>query len=141
MPAVTNCSRSTLDRKDRVDSRYPRAFLEQHRPLLDALRPVLGMPTGRVTVDFAENPLETTLPSLAGLRTAAKLSRLDAILRLIDGDTGGALDTAVLQFHIASSLNEYPSVIGHLVAMACDRLGLRTAASLPKGNPSWGRPG
>ena len=107
-----------------------RAFLEQHRPLLDALRPVLGMPTGRVTVDFAENPLETTLPNLAGLRTAAKLSRLDAILRLIDGDTGGTLDTAVLQFHIASSLNEYPSVIGHLVAMACDRLGLRTAEDL-----------
>ena len=107
-----------------------RAFLEKHRPLLDALRPVMDMPTGRVTITHAEIPYETLLPSLAGLRTVSKLARLDAILRLIDGDTGGAVDATILQLHIAGSLNEYPTLIANLVELACDRLGLRTIEDL-----------
>ncbi len=103
-----------------------RVFLEKHQPLLDALRPVLKMPTGRFSVAHAKNPLNTLLPNLHGSRTAARLARLDTILRLVDGDAGGAVDATILQRHIAGSLNEIPSFLSHLVQRACDRVALES---------------
>ena len=70
------------------------------------------------------------LPDLSSVRTTSKLAALDAILLLIDGDPGGAVDATILQFRIADSLNEYPTLIGNLVQMACSRLGLQTVEDI-----------
>ena len=107
-----------------------RVFIEKHRPLLNALRPVMDMPIGRLSVAVAKKPFDMPMTSFRRVYTVSSLVRLDAILRLLEGDAGEAVDATVLQLHIAGSLNEYPNLIGHLGEIGYDRLGLDTTQDL-----------
>lgn len=97
------------------------SFIEQHRPVLDALAPVMEMPTGRVTIGYANNPFLTALHYVSDAQTASRITRLDAALRLIEGDTQGAVDATLLQLNVAGSLNEHPCFVGGTVERDCVR--------------------
>ena len=108
-----------------------RAFLENHRSVLDEFSVLRDMPTGRFDLDLnAMSALEIALPELAHLRAAAKLHRLDAMIRLIDGDIDGATDPTTLQFALGGSLNEHPTVIGRLVQTAIHALAKKTVEDI-----------
>jgi len=101
-----------------------REFLEQHRELLDELSVLHDMPTGRFEFpdEPADNVLSMIIPYLSSIRTAAKLEHLDGALKLVEGDLEGAAETVRLQFHIAATLDEHPTVIGRLVQISVEAL-------------------
>ena len=103
-----------------------RIFLAQQRALLKRLAALRDVPVGRLSLPEVENPFENLLPDLSSQRTAGKLEHLDALMRLVDGDLAGAAEAARLQFHIAGTLNEHPTLIGRLVQMAIDEIAVKT---------------
>lgn len=100
------------------------AYLEKHRARLDALSPILERPTGRV----ARNSRLLATPS--SFRQVVKLARLDSVLMLVDGDWANATDGAVLQFHLAASMDECPHFFGPLTAQHCDYLAMKTTGDI-----------
>jgi hypothetical protein len=107
-----------------------REFLAEHQELLEELESLADKPTGRFELGLPEGPLNSILPSLTPVRTAAKLERVSGIVKLVDGDLEGAAHTSILGFHIAGTPNEHPTVISALVEMACDALPLRATESI-----------
>ena len=105
-----------------------REFLEPYRDLLEELAVLRSMPSGRFELDYdpkTQSILEVGFPDLKPLRAGAKLLHLNAMLQLIDGDSAGAVDSVRAAFASASTLNEHPTVIGQLVQIAIDALGIR----------------
>ena len=104
-----------------------RAFVNQHRKLLTKLAVLRDMPTGRFPIPTEEivKPDELLFGSLAGFRPAAKLEYVDCALRLTDGNLEQAAEILHLQFHLAATLDEYPSVIGRLVQIAVEAMSVR----------------
>ncbi|MGB2986539.1 MAG: hypothetical protein WBE26_11730 [Phycisphaerae bacterium] len=110
-----------------------RAFVVEHSDILRDLSSLHDKPTGRLSLCYDRldgNPLEIRLPSLTPWRNAAKLEHLDVTLRLIDGDSEAAAVAVRLQFHIAASLNEEPTLMARLVQIAVDRLAVRSLESI-----------
>ncbi len=105
-----------------------REFLERHRDLFTELLTLRDKPGGRFDLkkDTGKGVLSMILPELTHVRAAAKLARLDGMLRLIDGDTAGAADAVHLQIAISATLNEHPSLIGRLVQVAVQALAVKT---------------
>jgi hypothetical protein len=103
-----------------------RAFRESKQALIDDLARLHNRPHGRFEIKHEPNPLSTLLPHLAPARAAAKLLRLDSMLKVMEGDLDGAVEDAVLQFKLAGTLHTEPSMISRLVQIAIEALGLRT---------------
>lgn len=95
-----------------------RELLDRNRRLLDELAALVDRPVGRFEFAHQANPLATLLPHLAPLRTAAKLQAVDGMVRLIDNDTDGAIDTVVIRFSLAGTLQNEPTIISRLVQIA-----------------------
>jgi hypothetical protein len=106
-----------------------RTFLAEHADLLAQLERLADKPFGRLDLVLEENPWETLLPHLSPIRAACKLEHVAGITRLAEEDLEGAAGTAVLQFHIAGTLNEHPTLIASLVEMACNAFAVKTVES------------
>lgn len=95
-----------------------REFLQEHVDILTRLGALDDRLTGRFTFAVAPIPVMTLLPHLTPVRNAAKLIRLDAALKLVDGDLTGACVDAKRLFHLAGTLRDEPTVISRLVSVA-----------------------
>ena len=117
-------------RRSRIEP--SRVFRERQRPLLKKLTALRDFPTGRFDIDYtgAKSIFEIVLPSLSPTRAAAKLAHLDGMLELIDQDLTGAAEAAQLQFAIAGTLNEHPTMIGRLVQIATEALAVQTIENM-----------
>ena len=103
-----------------------RDFLEQHRAVLDELAVMRAYPAGQLDVDLTSDPIDMLLPDLSSARKVYKLEYLDALIRLVDGDLPGAAEAARLQFNIAGTFNEHPTVVARLVQIAIEAKALDT---------------
>ena len=106
-----------------------RAFIAEHRGLLDELSVLPSLPAGRFGRPVTDNVFAVYEP-LAALRDAGKLQFLEATLKLIDGNLTGATDCVHIQFCIAGTLNEHPSIIGSLVQTAIDATALNSVENI-----------
>ncbi|MDO8631607.1 MAG: hypothetical protein Q7R41_14065, partial [Phycisphaerales bacterium] len=104
-----------------------RQFIEQHRHLLAELELMRDRPTGRFEINYDKsNPIATLLPDLAHLRAAAKVTRLEGILHLIDNRPERAVGNFVLQCRIANTLFDEPMLISRLVQIAIEAQACQT---------------
>ena len=118
-------------RRDKIQP--SRDFLDPYRDLLAELSVLKDMPTGRFELTYdpaSESIMSVPLPELSAMRTASKLQYLHGVLENLEGDLAGAADSARVQLAIGATLNEHPTVIGRLVQMAVDALGLRALENL-----------
>ena len=121
-------------RRDKIQP--SRDFLEPYRDLLAELSVLRDMPTGRFEVMYdppTQSITSILLPELSTLRAASRLEHLHGILEHLDGNLAGALDSARIQFAFGATLNEHPTIIGRLVQMAVDALGVRAMENLLRG--------
>ena len=107
-----------------------RMFLSEHRELLEKLEALADMPAGRLEFNDTDNLIENLVPHVGLVRSAVKLEHASGMLKLIDGDLQGAAYASILGFHIAGTLNEYPTLVGRLVEIACDALAQRAAENI-----------
>ncbi len=114
-----------------------RAELMALAPALVEARKLVDMPEGRYAVAWAINPLETLLPHAQQSRNVARLLRLDAILRVHDGDGDAAIDSCRALLNVGRSLGDEPLAITQLVRIAIETLAVRSVEHvLAEGEPS-----
>ncbi len=118
-------------RRDKIQP--SREFMEPYRDLLSELSVLRDMPTGRFEVTYdpaTQSIMSVLLPEMSTLRAASRLECLHGVLEHLDGDLAGAADSARVQLAIGATLNEHPTVIGRLVQIAVDALGIRALENL-----------
>ncbi|NOT00335.1 MAG: hypothetical protein HOP29_06875 [Phycisphaerales bacterium] len=99
-----------------------RAFVEQHRAILDGLEALRSTTTGRMGVVYSsDNPI-MMLPSTSGYRAAGKLLLARAILSVVDGRPDEAVDDLELAFRASASMDGEFGLIMNLVGLAMDEL-------------------
>ncbi|NLX14151.1 MAG: hypothetical protein GXY44_10935 [Phycisphaerales bacterium] len=77
---------------------------------------------GRFPLTIAPNPLDTLLPHLSQVRTAARLKSLETIHRIVLGDMAYVRDDIEIMFTLGRLVEDEPSVISALVRIAVDAL-------------------
>lgn len=107
-----------------------RKFLAENGELMARLGAIEGRATGRFTFQVDPVPLLTILHHLTPVRTAGKLLRLDAAIKLVDGDLVGASRAARGTFNLAATLRDEPMIISRLVAVAVQAAGVQTAEDI-----------
>ncbi len=110
-----------------------RKFLDDHRDLLDKIGALRDMPSGHMVFlppNYQGSAFSILLPYFGPMRAAAKLVRVEAMVRLVDGNTAGVVGSAKTLAAIAGSLNEYPNVIGKLVQISIENLFVQTVEDL-----------
>lgn len=107
-----------------------REFIEEHMDILEALGELETRPTGRFALD-TENTLEIPLVMhSAPVRTASRLLRLDAVVKLADGDLPGASADVLRMFNLAGTLRDEPAVISRLVSIAVQAMATQTVEDI-----------
>lgn len=97
---------------DRATIDPTREFLTRQSDILEDLQPLLTRPTGRF--EFYTPSSLSAQPQLRewiAIRHFHRLMWAQATLALIDGDTDRAIDAIIIDAHISSSLDEYPTLI------------------------------
>jgi len=84
-----------------------------------------NLPHFRFAADFAYGP-ETELPQLGCLKNLARIVALKAALAAEEGRADEWADQTVLLLHLASTIEEEPTVISHLVRNAMVRMAVTT---------------
>ncbi len=105
-----------------------REFIEPHRGLLAELSVLQDIPTGLFRVDYdpaTQSPSDIVFPKMRALRNAGKLAYVAEVSELIEGNLTGAVNSVRIQFAVAATLDEHPSLIGRLIQMAGDALACR----------------
>lgn len=111
---------------DRDELDAARAFLAQYAGPEAQLATMAEMVGGRFPIDLAENPLDTLLPGLSPIRTAARLLQLRAMLLTASGQPDAAAEQVVRLLRIARTLNEEPTIVSRLVQIAVDGTAVET---------------
>jgi hypothetical protein len=100
-------------------------FVAEHRELMDKLRTALDFPTGRFYLAYRINPYETPLPHLSPLHSARKLTELNALVALLDGNSAEAVESIQLLLRFSAMLNEEPVLISRRQQDKFDRTAVR----------------
>ncbi len=102
------------------------AFLEAQRPLLAELDGLGRYRGGRMPFQIAENPVNTMLPHLSGLRWATRLKCLEALDAARRGDTQHLGERFRIMLMPGSLLVDEPMLLSQLVNMGCTNLSVHT---------------
>jgi hypothetical protein len=86
-------------------------------PLAEA-RKLADTPKGRYTITLAQNPLNSLLPHLDGVRSVAALLRLDAAVRAQAEGTDRACESVLASINAGRSIGDDPMLISPMVRVA-----------------------
>lgn len=93
-----------------------KAFLVEHQKLLEGLESVRDKPTGRYLLAHdPEDPMSVMLPFLSPVRTALKLTMLDALAKAYHGQLSAALAQCELMVNLYAGLSDAPVLVCALV--------------------------
>ncbi len=104
---------------------YLEQYLESNAVPLALIKDAAADGRGSFPVEW-DRPLEASMRHLSMLRSEARLLRVDAAVRAARGDTAGAFEDARLMLRLCRFINNDPSLISWLVAMAIDRMACST---------------
>ena len=122
------CSRQTLSihwmrsRSKRCGSSSPRRCLPSRRPESSPTCPTAGTPWPGLSI--RSNVLART--AAGGPGTGWRGPKLDAILRMHDGDFDGVLASCRAEFNVGRSLGDEPLLMSQLVRIAIESPSIRT---------------
>jgi hypothetical protein len=91
--------------------------LDKVRPALEMSRTLADLPKGRFPIVYGANRSDSSI-SIAPIRNAIRLPRLEAAARLQTGDVQGAIDSCRSSFAIARSVGDEPTVLPQLTRVA-----------------------
>jgi len=95
--------------------------LEENAIPLTLIKEAASLGWGVFDVDW-DKGFETRLPHLRKLRGAARLLRLEAVIRARRGDMAGAMEDVRLIFRLRRFVDDEPTLISKLVAIALDSI-------------------
>ena len=123
LPAWQEALTGTRDADEKKSAQAILQQLNRFDPMMDELRVALQRPHIQWPFD-KNNPFSTRLPQFGCLLSAAKILNLMATAELTLNNNNAALSDLQLIFRISDVTTENGFLIGHLVGVACDSLGL-----------------
>jgi len=100
-------------------------YVQTNAPALAKAREALMLPKFRYSVDFAYGP-DAQMPHLSHLKEIARIAALKAALDAENGLSDRWPEEVDLQLRLATTLDDEPTLISHLVRLAMIRLAVRT---------------
>ncbi|MEM7229478.1 MAG: hypothetical protein AAF432_11765 [Planctomycetota bacterium] len=99
-----------------------RAVLNRANTVINEARRGSNLATSDFGLDYSEG-FEMMLPHLSELRQVARLMRVDAQVRLVDGDSAGAADRIAAMYRIGEHVGQDGTVVSSLVGNAIFSFG------------------
>lgn len=99
-------------------------------------RTLVDYSRGRHEIEYAHNFFETPLSETQNTRTVARLLRLDAARRTLDGDLDGSLESCRSLLATARSIGDEPALISQLMRTAIDHVAVNSV----RRTLAWGEP-